>query len=58
MELHGVVEILGRAEIEVVDGDDVVVLGEMVREIRADESGTASHQNALIFHICVRSALE
>jgi len=56
-ELHVVVEILGRPEIGVVDGDHVVVGREPVREIRADKARATRHENALIVHECVYSRL-
>jgi len=43
-ELHVVVEILGRPEIGVVDGDHVVVGREPVREIRADKARATRHE--------------
>ncbi len=49
-ELDGVVEVFGRAEIRVVDSDHVVVLGEVVGEVRADEPGSSRHEDALVVH--------
>jgi len=54
-ELHRGIEILGRSEIGVVNGDHVVVRGEAVREVRTDEARTARHEDALIVHGCVLS---
>ena len=49
-ELHVVVEILGRPEISVVDGDHVVIGREPVREVRADKARATRHENTLIVH--------
>ncbi len=50
VEFDRVVEVVGRPEVEVVDRDDLVVVGEVVREIRADESGTASNEDSFAIH--------
>jgi hypothetical protein len=43
-------QILGCSEIAVVDGDDSVRVGEMVREIRSNEAGATRDENAFILH--------
>lgn len=51
-ELDVVVEVLRRAEIAVVQCHDVVAFaGEVVREVRADEPGTAGDQHATVVHV-------
>jgi len=50
VEFDRVVEILGRSEIEVVDRDDLVFFGEVVRQIRADEAGAASSEDSFAAH--------
>jgi len=45
-----VVEVLRRPEICVVDGDYVVVGGEVIGEVRADEPSPTGHENTLIVH--------
>ena len=51
VELDCVVEVLLRAEIQVVHHDHVVVLGQRVREIRPDESGTAGDEDPFPVHV-------
>jgi len=49
-ELDAVGQVVGRPKGEVVQGDDVVVSTECVRDVRSDEPGAARHEHALAFH--------
>ncbi len=50
VERHVVVQICGRPEILVIDHDYVIVLCEVIRQVRADESRTARDENSCIVH--------
>ena len=54
-ELYIVVEVLGRPEVGIVDGDHVVVGREAVGEVRADEPGAARNEDAFVLHRYVSS---
>jgi len=49
-ELDLIGEVLGSAKVAVVDGDHVVVGGEVVRDVRPDEAGAARDENAFVLH--------
>jgi hypothetical protein len=49
-ELDGVVKVLGRSQIAVVDGDHLVVGGEAVGERGADEARSPGDQHASTLH--------
>ena len=46
LNLYIRIQVLRRSEIAIVDDYDIVVLSEVIGEIRADESGTTRDENA------------
>ena len=52
-QLDIVFEVFWCAKIEVVNGDDVVVLGEMVRKVGANEASAARHKDTFVLHGCL-----
>ncbi len=55
VELNRVVEVLRRTQVSIVNNDDVIVRCEVIREIRADESGATSDENLSFVYLYIAS---